>query len=345
MNRKISTVRQSFLLLTIVLFATTLTGCMKDSDDDDDLWGNWKRSSEFEGVGRTEAVSFTIGNKVYVGGGYDGDDRLTDFWEFDQNTGTWLQKAPFPGTPRNSAAAFSINGKGYVGTGIDEDDHELKDFWEYDPSSDQWTRKSDFGGTARYNAVGFSIQGKGYLATGYDGNYLKDLWEYDPLTDTWLQKASLGGSKRSEAVAFVHHNKAYIVTGINNGSYLNDFWVYDPSNNSWTEKRKINDVSDEEYDDDYGENIKRSNAAVFVMGNKAFLSGGDRGGLLSTTWVYHIDNDTWEEKTYFEGSVRQGALGFSILDRGYIVSGNNGSYYFDDLWEFLPDAEQDDDDN
>ena len=71
------------------------------------------------GVGRTEAAFFTIADKVYVGGGFDGVDRLNDFWEYNQATRTWLRKKDFPGVARNSAVAFSINGKGYVGTGYD----------------------------------------------------------------------------------------------------------------------------------------------------------------------------------------------------------------------------------
>lgn len=327
------------------LFLIGFSSCEKDTSSDNDLVGNWVRRSEFEGVGRTEAVSFTIGTKVYVGGGYDGTDRLNDFWSFDQTTGTWLRIADFPGAARNSAVAFAADGKGYVGTGYDENDNKLKDFWEYNPTTNTWTRIADFGGTARYNAVAFSISNKGYVGTGYDGNYLKDMWRYDPASNTWTQVASLTGSKRSEAVAFVYNDKAYIVTGLNNGTYLNDFWSYDASANSWTELRKINDVSDEEYDDDYDDNIKRSNATVFVMGNKAYLSSGSRSGIIATTWEYDISNDTWAEKTGFEGSAREGLLSFTVDNRGYIVTGNNSSYRFDDLWEFYPSAEQDDDDN
>lgn len=333
---------------SVLLGAFLLVGfssCEKDTSSSTDLLGNWVRRSEFEGVGRTEAVSFTIGTKVYVGGGYDGTYRLNDFWAFEQSTGTWLKIADFPGTARNSAVAFAANGKGYVGTGYDENDNKLKDFWEYNPATNAWTRIADFGGTARYNAVAFTIDNKGYVGTGYDGNYLKDMWKYDPTTNTWTQVASLTGSKRSEAVAFVYNSKAYIVTGLNNGSYLNDFWSYDAGTNSWTELRKINDVSDESYDDDYDDNIKRSNASVFIMGNKAYLSSGSRSGIIATTWEYDISNDTWTEKTGFEGTAREGLLSFTLDNRGYIVTGNNSSYRFDDLWEFYPADEQDDDDN
>lgn len=334
----------SFLVLLISGIAFTMGSCSKSSSSSSDLTGDWARASEFEGVGRTEAVTFTIGDKIYVGGGYDGEDRLNDFWEFTQSTGTWKPLASFPGTARNSAVAFAINGKGYVGTGYDGL-NKLKDFWEYDPASDKWTKIADFEGSARYGAVAFSIGSYGYVSTGYDGNYLKDLWRYDPSSNTWEQMASLTGSKRTDAVAFVYSNKAYVVTGVNNGSYLNDFWVYDPAANSWVEKRKITSSSDESYDDDYGSNITRSNAVIFLMNNKAYLTTGTRSGVLGTTWEYDIANDLWAEKTAFEATAREGALAFTVGGKGFVTTGNNSSSRFDDLWQFLPDNEQSDDNN
>lgn len=330
--------------LTLTVLSGIMSSCSKTSTDSTDIIGNWKRSSEFEGVGRTEAVSFIIGDKVYAGGGYDGSNRLNDFWEFNQATGTWIRKADFPGVARNSAVAFTVNGKGYVGTGYDGI-NKLTDFWEYNPSTNAWTRIADFGGTARYGAVAFSVGDKGYVTTGYDGNYLKDLWEYNVATNTWTQKASLTGSKRTDAVAFVYNSKAYVVTGVNNGSYLNDFWMYDPATDTWAEKRKISSVSDDEYDDEYGDNITRSNAAIFIMNAKAYLTNGYRSGVIGTTYEYDIANDTWIQKTTFEGTAREGLLGFSISNRGYITTGNNSSGKFDDLWELFPDAEADDTDN
>lgn len=332
----------SFVFLAAVLL---LGSCEKSSVSSDELVGNWKRRAEFDGNGRTEAVTFTIGDKVYAGGGYNGTTRLQDFWVFNPTTNTWVRIADFPGTARNSAVAFAAAGKGYVGTGYDEYDNKLKDFWQYDPATDAWTRVADFGGTGRYGAVGFSLNDLGYVATGYDGNYLKDLWEYDPAGDAWTQKASLGGSKRSDAAVFVYNNEAYLVSGINNGTYVNDFWVYNATNNEWTEKRKINSYSDDSFDDDYGDYIRRSNASVIVMNDKAYLTCGSRSGILSTTWEYDMATDIWKEKTGFEGSAREGAIAYTISGRGYVMLGGNSTYKYDDNWEFVPTEEQNDDDN
>jgi N-acetylneuraminic acid mutarotase len=317
----------------------SLASCSKSSDDDSsDILGDWSRASDFEGVARTEAVSFTIGDNAYVGSGYDGTERLSDYWVLDATTGTWTQKADMPGTARSSAAAFAVNSKGYVGTGYDGLD-KLNDFYEYDPISNTWTRKADLPANARYEATGFALGDKGYITCGFDGNYLKDLWEYNATTDVWEQKASLGGTKRSGAQVFIIDNAAYIVGGINNGEYPNDFWKYDASSNSWEQKRKITNVSDEEYDDDYTD-INRSNGNTLVINGKGYLVCGDRSGVLTSVWQYNPTGDTWETKTALEASGRNGAIAFTVNGAGYITTGSNSSYRFDDLWKFNPDATQ-----
>lgn len=327
------------VVLTVALtpFLFSLTSCSKSSDDDSsDILGDWSRASDFEGVARTEAVSFTIGDNAYVGSGYDGTNRLSDYWSLDPTTGTWTQKADMPGAARSSAVAFTVNGKGYVGTGYDGLD-KLKDLYEYDPSLNSWTRKTDFPAAARYEATGFAIGDKGYITCGFDGNYLKDLWEYDPSTDQWTQKASLGGTKRSSAQVFVINNYAYVVGGINNGDYPNDFWKYDPSSNNWTQQRSITNISSDSYDDNYSD-ITRSNASAFVMNNKGYLVCGEKNGVLTTVWQYNPVDDTWESRTALEASARSGAIGFTVKGSGYITTGSNSSYRFDDLWKFNPDA-------
>lgn len=325
----------SYLLIaSIISFAS----CGKITESSSSTDGDWSRASDFEGAARTEAVSFTIGDAVFVGGGYDGTDRRKDYWAFNSETGTWTQKADMPGIMRNSAAAFSLNGKGYVGTGYDGTD-KLKDFWEYDPATNSWLQKADFGGSARYGAVAFALNGKGYIGTGYDANHLKDLWEYSTETNTWLQKASLGGTKRSDAAVFVINEKAYIVGGINNGAYPNDFWMYDATTNQWVEKRKVTNANSADYDNSYS-GINRSNAATFVMNNKGYLICGESNGVIGTVWEYDPSTDLWKGKTALEATARTGAVAFTIKGIGYITTGGNSSYRFDDLWKFSPNTKK-----
>jgi N-acetylneuraminic acid mutarotase len=319
--------------LPVICLCTVFLGCTKSTTTTTDESGNWIKKSEFEGVARAEAVSFVIDNKAYITTGYDGTKRLKDLWQYDVDLNFWTQKADFAGSARNSAIAFSIGSKGYVGTGYDGTD-KLKDFYEYDPVKNAWARKMDFAGSARYDAVGFGIMDKGYVSTGFDGNYLKDFWSYNPSSDSWTQEVSMGGSKRSAAVSFVYDNKAYITAGSNNGTTVNDLWMYDPSNSSWTEKRKISNVSDDSYDDSY--TIVRNNGVALIIADKAYISTGDNGSFLKTTWEYDFTNDVWMAKSAFEGVERNGAVGFTINGRGFIATGKNSTYYFDDIYEFKP---------
>ncbi len=301
--------------------------------------GDFITRSELDGVARSEAVTFVIGDTAYLATGFDGLNRLNDVWKFDP-VGGWNVKARFPGVARNSAVGFSIGSNGYLGTGYDGANN-LNDFWQFNPALNTWTRKADFAGSPRYDAVGFGILNNGYISTGFDGNYLKDLWIYNPVADNWTQGVSLGGLKRSGAVAFVYNNKAYITTGNNNGSVstVNDLWMYDPSTLAWTAERKISNVSSDTYDDGYT-SIVRNNAVAFVMGSKAYITTGlgASGADINDTWEYDFATDLWAQKSSFEGTARDGAVSFTVKARGFLGTGKNSTQPFDDLFEFDPNA-------
>src|SRR5882757_8384891 len=108
-----------------------------------DTWQQ-KQSLGVAATSRSQAVSFSIGDKGFVGGGIDLGAPLIDFWEYDAATNVWTQKANLPAA-KTSATGFSIGNKGYFGN---------SDFWEYDTATNIWTRKADFaGGTG---SAGFS---------------------------------------------------------------------------------------------------------------------------------------------------------------------------------------------
>ncbi|RIJ34317.1 Kelch repeat-containing protein [Pontibacter oryzae] len=323
------------LSLALVCSLGTLTSC-DSSDEEDDLLGDWIKDSDFAGVSRTSAVAFTIDGMAYVGTGYDGSSRLRDFWQFDANKGSWIKKASFPGQARNAAVSFTANGKGYVGTGYDGTSY-LKDFWEYDPSQDTWTQIADFPGSARYGAVALSLDEKGYVGAGYDGNYQKDFWQYNPATGQWTEKVGLGGAKRLNAFAFTFNGKGYIGGGINNGLYQTDFLEYDPANDSWVKLKGLNE--DDRENEDYP--AARTGAVTLVFNNKVYLVSGSNGSVLSDVWEYDPASDAWTAKSYFEGSSREGAVGFASGNYGYITTGQSGGYRFDDLWRFDPSAYSD----
>jgi N-acetylneuraminic acid mutarotase len=328
---KISFLKYKSLTLAGAALLFLTTACSSD-DDADDL-GNWITSTVFDGSPRSSSVAFVMGNYAYSGTGYNGDDYLSDFWQYDIQGQYWVQKADVPGEARSSAVAFTVNGYGYIGTGY-TGTTELKDFYKYDATANSWTPIADFGGTKRRAGVGFNSSAYGYVGSGFDGdNDKKDFWKYIPETDTWQEVLGFGGNKRREAVTFTIGENVYFGTGSSNSIYLDDFWAFNTTSETWTRLKDIDD------NDDYS--IARANAVGFAIGSYGYISGGDSN---TAVWEYNPATDLWTKKTVFEGAERQDAVAFSTGDRGFVLLGRSGNYYFDDMFEFRPFEKYDDED-
>ncbi|WP_445958055.1 Kelch repeat-containing protein [Yeosuana sp.] len=319
------------ILLGLIILISITISC--SPSDDSYVRGNWVQRSIFDGTPRSNAVGFVLDNMGYAGTGYDGDDYLNDFWQYNMDGDYWVQKASFPGVARTSASGFSLNGKGYIGIGYDGL-NELSDFWQYAPDTNSWIQKADFGGGVRMGAVEFGANNIGYIGTGYDGSKeKKDFWKYDPNTDTWTEIYGFGGNKRRDATTFVINDKVYLGTGLSNGSYVTDFWEFDPATEVWTSKLDL--------DDDSSYSIVRSNAVGFTIDGLGYIATGYNGGAVATLWEYDPSTDLWENITSLEGSVRQDAVSFSTGYKGFVLFGRSGSYYLDDIYELFPQQEYD----
>lgn len=305
-------------------------------EDDEDLIGNWINRSVFDGTPRSSAAYFSIGNKGYVGVGYDGEDYRSDFWEYNMDGDYWTQKADFPGVARSSAVGMAINEVGYIGSGYDGLNN-LGDFYQYNPTTNTWTQIADFPENPRRGAVAFGINGFGYFGTGFDGdNYRKDFWKYNPTTNMWSEQTGFGGNKRKDASTFTIGSNVYIGGGVSNGTLLTDFWVMNTDTGTFTKLLNLN------VEDDY--NVIRSNAVGFSLNGKGYFACGYASGSVSTVWEYNPSDDTWEEKTAFEGTTRQDPIVMTNGTQAFVGMGRSGTLYLDDFDEFFPNAEYDDED-
>lgn len=318
-------------LTLMCLLLITATACSKDEEEDNE---EWIRGVDFDGLPRSGAASFIIGDDVYVTTGYGtGSNRFTDTWLYHVGTALWTSKAAFPGEARNNAVTFTANGKGYVGLGTNGT-KMFNDFYEYDPQTDVWQPIANFPGTARYGAVSFVIGDVAYVGCGkdIDAQDYNDFYTYDPNTDSW-NKVSSTPEKRSFAFSFVINNIAYLGGGTNNNAYVSSFYAFDGQN--WATKQPINGRTD-----DYTYDLRRNFPAVFVIGNYGFISGGTNSAILGSTWRYDPSVDYWIEHDDFTingAASRQQAVGFSANGIGYVVGGRSGSTPFDDIWKFTPD--------
>ncbi|MEI9919910.1 MAG: galactose oxidase [Bacteroidota bacterium] len=330
----------SVILFTMMILVTL--SCNNNDTDTTEV-GNWIRTTPFKGSRRSGAVSFVIGNKSYIGLGFNGDSYFTDIYEYDLDLGFWKTMTPFPGVTRERAVAFAIGSKAYIGLGYNRDQttQELADFWEFDPAANTWTQLKDFGGSARYNSVSFVIDESAYVGLGNDGsNYLGDFWQYNPVDDSWTEVTSYKGQKREEASTFVLNGKAYVCGGRNNGITDNDFYVFDPVAKSWTSLIPTTDV---DWYASFTTAVHRYGAVTFTMNGMAYLATGinSTGVADNTAWQYSPVTQEWVQVTSFEGSSRTDAVAFLLSGRPFVGTGQSGSSRFDDIWEFRPDEDYD----
>ena len=286
---------------------------------------SWTQKSNFPGGRRVELLSFSMGNKGYVGCGVDSAlDCKNDFWEYDPSTDAWTQKADFGGAPRTGLRGFAIGNKGYAGLGY-TGTSSFQDFWEYDPSTNAWTQKADFGGGIRYLTVGFSIGGKGFMGTGLSnlGISFNDLWEYDPATNVWTQKTSLPGQARRQSNCFVIGIYAYIVGGRATAN-LSDVWAYNSVSDTWSQKASFS--------------TPRFDAVAFSICDKGYYGTGQGAGFFNDWWQYNPVTNSWIQKTDFAGGDRDEGAYFSIGTKGYFGLGGQTSASFKDFWEYTPDS-------
>lgn len=214
------------------------TAELKDLWEFDPASDTWTRKADFPGTARYGAVAFSVNNKGYVLGGYDGT-YYKDLYEYDPVTNVWTTKSSLPGNKRRYAMAFVINNIAYVFGGENNGTY-LTDFFSYDASNDTWTTLRDIANTsdksydddyksiARKYGATFVINDLGYVATGDYGSIVSEVWEYNPSKDLWTEKTEFEGTPRTSAVGFTINGRGFIATGKSSSTYFDDVWEFKP---------------------------------------------------------------------------------------------------------------------
>jgi len=269
---------------------------------ENDTWTQMADLADFGGAARNSASAFAIGTNGYIGLGFDGNDYLKDFWQYNSQTNSWTRKADFAGTARYGAIGFALDGKGYMGTGYD--DKYQNDIYRYDPAADTWTQTSNLG-NKRVNAAVFVYNNEAYVLGGSkDGAAVPEFQKFTPSTQAWSSKE--------------------------NGNALAS--ISDATTEGF----------DDNYDNLAREYpcvfvIESREGPV-----KAYMTCGQKGGtLLNDTWEYDFAKDRWKTTTEFQGTTRVQAVALTVNGRGMILTGRNSVYRFDDVWEFLPKQKND----
>lgn len=283
----------------------------------------WTAKTNFGGTARYHAGGFSIGDKGYIGTGFDGS-ALNNFYEYNFSTNAWTQKSGVGSSGRYNAVMFSVGSKGYVGMGTDGT-NGLSDFWEYDPTTDAWTQKANFNGVPVQGAAVMVVGSNAYIVGGSEvatSSLTSQNWQFNPQANIWTQKAGFPGGSRRNLTAFGIGSTGYAGMGYNS-IYFFDFYAYNPSTDTWTGKATFTGLG-------------RELATSFVLGGKAYVGTGTGANTYSDMYQYDPSTDTWTTLSSFGGGARYAAVGFAIGSKGYIGTGYNGSSGTNDFYEYTP---------
>lgn len=304
----------------------------------------WYYVTDIPGLPRTQAVSFAIGSKAYIGTGvYQNDMFLEDLWEYDTETGAWTQKANYPEGKVRGLTAFSVNGKGYAGMGYrrsgTNEGEPMNTFYEYDPTSNSWTRIQDYPGPLNDNNLhdAFSLNNKGYIASAKENESGVYLYEYNPNANNWSKVSTynLAGfdvmNSYSSVIAEAIGSDIYCYIRYVAGAFSNErqtFLQYDTEFNIWIEKSCSFPIT-------------YTKMESFVMGDNLYVfSGNLYGGIHnSTVYKYYPETNTWTENEVSEPKIFRYNPVNLVIDGKLYYGGGDYEGNQTSLWVYDPSLE------
>jgi len=285
-----------------------LFGGQDDSNNDlDDTWlydvvsNTWTQKNPLikPSARRVPGMAYdSANNKIALFGGVTAEGANNhDTWLYDYATNNWTQAGQVEKPDKRNMHAMAYDSKNEVTVmfgGALEDGSLNDETWLYYPSNNTWSQKeltkhpserSDF--SMVYN----SIDGKSYLfGGGTDSGLSDETWAYDSSTNIWedLNPTSKPSARQNYAMAYDSDTNKIVLFGGNiQGDIIDDTWVYDVSSNDWEEIEISGD--------------KPSKRTVHGMAydpvhKKVILFGGYDDDYDNETWVYDVEEETWERK-------------------------------------------------
>ncbi|MBN7813511.1 hypothetical protein J0A68_21320 [Algoriphagus sp. H41] len=327
-----------------ILFVFSTVACKEEPEEPiaEPDTSSWASNADFPYGDVIEAVSFTVGNKLFIGTGFVFFETFSGysnvFFSYDVQKNEWSKVADLPSDARESAISFSIGEYGYVGLGKDClgmgicEHHYFNDLWRYDPSTNSWMEMAEFPGSPRAYSTSFVIGDKAYITGGssYGDN---DLWEYSPAKNQWTKKADYPGNCSNRQVSFSVNGRGFVGFGWSGGT-CKDFWEYKPATDQWIQKAEF--PGEARYD-----------AFSVALKDKGYLMAGINQTMTDVTyhsdlWEYEPNKEVWTKiEAGFPGKGRVNLVGGAFEDSFMVGLGTQASFYkfpfgIVDFWKFLP---------
>ena len=218
--------------------------------------GAWRTMSPKPSpVANTAAA--TIGGKLYVPGGMQGDSFLSVLEIYDPNANRWTRGADLPRS-MGGMGVTAAGGKLYAFGGTVGGSARISSTLEYDPATQVWRARAPIPSGPRTFAAAAELDGKIYLAGGWPA--LSVFERYDPLTDSWTRLAPMPTGRQSLGLVALD-GYVYAVGGGDEWAGLSVVERYDPADNTWIAMSPLR-------------SSRRAGTAAVVTGGQAFVLGG-----------------------------------------------------------------------
>ncbi len=174
-----------------------------------------------------------------VGGVYNKNSYLCDWWRWEPGTNTWTRLAEYESQRTISPVPYICGERIYTIYGTDG--CFSRDITYYDIPSDSWHTEPEDWHRAKsvFGGVGASVQGRCFFGLGNNTFNLSQWFEVSLPTDTWTQRHSLPGKGRALCACCGTDRYIYIFGGryfageLTGGEVFADYHRYDPQKDSW----------------------------------------------------------------------------------------------------------------
>jgi N-acetylneuraminic acid mutarotase len=312
-----------FLLLIIPVYSisaatTTISQMPQFPNDDAHTKSFWTNAASIP-TPRTEVSATSLGDAVYVIGGFDRDGHPTNIVEvYDIKNNTWKTAAPLP-HPLHHTASTSFDGKiCVIGGFLDSQWTPSSRLFIYDPLKNQWHEGRQMP-TARgaltanfIDGILYAVGGQSFLSSYSSSSGILTTNEaYDTASNTWTTKAPMP-TARHHAASSVVNGKLYViggrVAGISPTVNIDVNEVYDPEKNTWTSlasmPSKRSGIAAANFD----------SVSIYVFG------GEEPSKTLNNNERYDIKTNKWFIETPMP-TARHGLGATSVDNRIYVLGG------------------------
>jgi len=237
---------------------------------------------------RSLHVAATTDEKLYIFGGYDGENRVNDFYEFCFKRRRWrkIHGIGVPPSPRDRHCGCVYEGSFYVFAGFDGTSR-VNDFHRYNFRENRWEEIRALHGTPpspRHSHAAVVHGTDLYVFGGYDGSYRSDFHKFCFNSRGWEQVSASGRVPRARyrATCVTYEDALFVFGGHDGTRHLNDVHIFDFQTLQWNSLATEGPAP-----------LARDSHIAVVHGQSMYVFGGSSGHALNDFHELRLDTCRW----------------------------------------------------